>query len=132
MIVGLEFGFYVPALIPVEHRTPGDDRILQVRTRRAVDLDRLRESYLPELGETVVLEGGSDFQFRAYCTLEQWGQALHWAALDIDYINEKNGAKTKYHDTPLYNLFEKIWTAALTSFPRGSVYEREVLRNRHR
>lgn len=130
MIVGLEFGFYVPALIPVEHRTPGDDRILQVRTRRAVDLDRLRESYLPDLGETVVLKGGSDFQFRAYCTLEQWGLALYWASLDIDYINEKNGAKTKYHDGPLYNLFEKIWTAALTSFPRGSVYEREVMKRR--
>lgn len=55
---------------------------------------------------------------------------LYWISLDIDYINEKNGAKTKYHDTPLYNLYERIWTAGLSAFPRGSVYERDVLRRR--
>jgi hypothetical protein len=121
VIVGTEFGMFVPALIPAEFRTPGDPRILQIRTRRRVDLERLRDMYMPFL-EIVVLDKSSDFQFRAYCSLEEWGAALFAIAQNIDYINEKNPTKDKYHDEKLYHLYEKIWSATLQSFPTGSMW----------
>jgi len=133
MIVGTTFGMYVPALVPEEWRVPGDPRIVQVRTRRAVDLDRLRERYMPDtLGPTVVLDKPSDFQYRAYCTPEAWGAALAAIALDMDYINEKTPVLDREHDDRLYHLYERIWWATLDAFPHGSMYDRPRGREAHR
>jgi hypothetical protein len=123
MIVGTVFGMFVPALIPKEHRVKGDPRILQIRTRRRIDLDRLRALYMgDELGPTVVLSKPSDFQFRAYCTPDAWGRALYKISMDINYINEKNPTITDWKDPALYHLYERIWSATLHAFPVGSQY----------
>jgi hypothetical protein len=119
MILGAPCGFYVPSLIPEKHRVAGDPRIVQVRTRRALDLERLRDLYLPDLTETVELTKPSDFQYRAYCTPEQWGEALMRMALDMDYTNEKNVVLDRFKDSALYRLYEKIWHAGLDVFPTG-------------
>jgi|SRR5688572_14208527 len=119
MIVGAPCGYYVPSLIPERHRVEGDPRIVQVRTRRALDLDRLRDLYLPDLGPTIELPKASDFQYRAYCTPEQWGMALMRMALDMDYTNEKNVVLDRFKDHKLYRLYERFWNASLDVFPTG-------------
>ena len=75
------FGFIAPALRP--HIPAGDDRDIQVRSRRPETLDALRERWLPELGENVTL-AGTDYEVRAYCTREDLARALARMALAID------------------------------------------------
>lgn len=121
MIVATYFGLFMPALRPP--KTLGDDpRELQVRSRRKVDLERLRELYLPELGEVIELRG-TDYQFRAYCTREQWGQALALIAIDIDYVKFKDTPKQKLKDAKLSDAYLRIWNATFSAFPKGSVYD---------
>ena len=125
MFVGTKFGLFMPGLRPItgkEAKPIDDPRDLQVRSRRAIDLDRLREMYLPELGPTLKLPG-HDYQFRAYCTKQQWGFALLGIAQDIDYTKFKDSPK-QFKDYSLISAYMKIWNAALTAFPQGSIYGR--------
>jgi hypothetical protein len=120
MFVGTYFGLFMPGLRP--NKPTDDPRDLQVRSRRAVDLDRLRELYLPELGETLALKG-HDYQFRAYCTREQWGEALKRIALDIDYTKFKDSpVKSGFRDHKLSSVYMRIWSATLNALPDGSIY----------
>jgi len=120
MFVGTYFGLFMPGLRP---NKPADDpRDLQVRSRRAVDLDRLRDLYLPELGETLAIKG-HDYQFRAYCTKAQWASALAMIAMDIDYTKFKDSpVKSRFRDHKLSSVYLKIWSATLNALPEGSIY----------
>ena len=60
-----------------------------IRARARGDLDRLRERYLPELSETMD-HVGTDYQYRATATHEQWANALSQLCMDLDYGNFKN------------------------------------------
>ena len=120
MIVATYFGMFMPALRPPA-KLNGDTRELQVRSRRAIDLDRLRERYLPNLGPTLSLPG-TDYQFRAYCTKAEWGAALAAIAADIDYVKFKDTPAKYLKDDALTSAYSKMWGSIFNSFPTGSVY----------
>lgn len=111
-------GAYFPALRPPGTFNPEKDpRVLQVRARRRGDLERLREHYLPELGKTIRLKQ-TDYQYRAYCTPAQWGQALARMAEEIDYVKFKDTAK----DDQLHDTLLGVWTTVFSRMsprPRG-------------
>jgi hypothetical protein len=121
MIVATAFGMFMPSLRRTGTVPDGDVRLLQVRSRRRIDLERLREHYLPELGETVV-GGGTDYQFRAFCTHAQWGAALVKIASDINYVKFKDSPKQQWGDHALTNAYNRMWGNILDSFPEGSPY----------
>jgi len=101
-------GMYMPALRPPHTVPEGDDRLLQIRSRRKIDLERLRDELLPELGPTIRLPH-TDYEYRAYCTHEQWARALAQAAFDIDYVKFKEQAEHKYGDVQLHNTYTSMW-----------------------
>jgi hypothetical protein len=123
MIICTYFGMFMPALRPAKSIPPGDNRVIQVRSRRKIDLDRLRALYMPDLGETIRLPN-TDYQYRAYCTRRDLADALALIAMDIDYLKFKDTPKQKLKDYALTNAYNKIWHAALDAFPEGSIYGR--------
>lgn len=102
------FGMFMPALRPPKTVPAGDDRLLQIRARRIVDLQRLKSEYLPELGEVIQLPH-TDYEYRAYCTHEQWAAALAKMAMDIDYVKFKEQAEKKYGDHKLHSVYTAMW-----------------------
>lgn len=105
-------GVYMPGLIPTNH-IPADhpERVLQVRTRRRVDLERLSGYMGDTLGE--ILESpGMDYNFRAYCSLEAWATACYKMAMDIDYIKFKEQSEKKFPGPDgklLHDVYTSMW-----------------------
>jgi hypothetical protein len=117
---------FMPALRPPGTFDPNKDpRVLQVRTRRAQDLNRLRQDYLPELGKTIKL-AGTDYEYRAYCTKAQWGAALARMADDIGYVKFKDTAR----DDQLHSLYLEMWGSILRHLSPG--FQRRSKRDRKR
>ena len=86
----------------------GDDN-LTVRTRARGDLERLRETYLPELGE--IVEGaGTDYRYRAKCIHQQWAEAMRLMSLNLDYSNFKSTVSERMgHERA--HLYHAVWSA---------------------
>jgi hypothetical protein len=86
----------------------GEDR-LTVRSRARHDLERLRDKYLPQLGE--IMEGeGTDYQFRARVSREEFAEALKKIALDIDYSNFKSSvAREQGHGRA--HIYHDLWAS---------------------
>lgn len=101
-------GILMPALRPPHTVPVGDNRLIQVRARRREHLWRLKERYLPELGDVIQLPH-TDYEYRAYCTHEQLASALALMALDIDYIKSKSQAVEQYQDNELYETNNAVW-----------------------
>lgn len=129
MWVMTSFGIFMPGLRPAHTVAEGDNRLLQIRSRRMRDLEILRAEYLPGLGDIIKIEH-TDYQYRAYCTHEQWADALARLALDIDYVKFKDTTEKKYRDKALHNLYNVLWGKILDAFPKGSVYT-SYKSNRH-
>ena len=124
MIVGTHFGLFMPALRPDHANLQVGEPELQVRSRRRVDLDRLRKFMAAHglaLGPTIAL-GNTDYQFRAYCTRAAWGRALAQLAMEIDYTKFKDTPKRYHRDDALTRAYERTWSAILNVFPEGSIY----------
>ncbi len=116
MWVMTSFGIFMPGLRPEGTVSEGDDRVLQVRARRKVDLERLRDLYMgDELGESISL-AHTDYEWRAYCTLEAWGRALAKIGEDIDYVKFKETAEKKFNDHDLHGAYLKIWSSLFSHF----------------
>jgi 2'-5' RNA ligase len=81
-----------PCAHPGTFNPDKDPRVLQVRARRRGDLERLREHYLPELGKTIRLKN-TDYQYRAYCTPTQWGQAQSRFMAAIEQAERQTGCR---------------------------------------
>lgn len=114
MIVCTSDGVYMPGLRPPGTYDPErDPRELQVRARRRQDLEILRRTHLPELGKTIRLRG-TDYEYRAYCTRAQWGQALARIAEGIEYVKFKDTAR----DDQLHRLYLSMWSTILTHLSR--------------
>lgn len=95
------FGFFSTV------RKPGDDH-LTVRARNAGDLDRLRDRYLPALGETI--EGaGSDYRFRAAADAEEFAEAMAAVARDIDYANFKSEVNRRMGPRRSH-VYGRVWS----------------------
>lgn len=108
MWVFTPFGILMPSLRPPHTVPADDDRLLQVRARRQKDLLILRHEYLPELGEVIEIPY-SDYEYRAYCTHEQWAAALTQMSMDIDYVKFKPTTEDKYHDAQLHSVYNRVW-----------------------
>jgi hypothetical protein len=62
---------------------------LCVRARVRADLDRLRETYLPALGETVETPGG-DYRYRAWIGRDELAAGMAEIARNLDWANFKD------------------------------------------
>ena len=90
---------------------PGDAAagLLTVRSRVRADLDALRQSYLPGLGD-IVENAGTDYRFRAKARREEVALALASIVRDLDYENFKN-AVAKKQGKARANVYSKVWGA---------------------
>ena len=110
----LPMGMYMPALRPAHTVPEGDDRLLQIRSRRKIDLERLRNELLPELGDTIRIPH-TDYEYRAYCTHEQWASAMAKAAMRIDYVKFKEQSEKVYGDVQLHNCYTRMWATVFSA-----------------
>lgn len=87
----------------------GDPRTLQVRARRSIDLDRFRQEYCPELGETIPTPE-RDYNCRAYCTPAQFSAAMTIMVAAIDYEKFKP-TTDRYPEggALLHSVYNSIW-----------------------
>lgn len=122
MWIMTHFGILMPSLRPEDTVLPGDNRLIQIRARRAKDLNYLRDHYAPYLGATLFL-GDTDYQYRAYCTHRELADITAQLALEIDYVKFKP-TTDRHNDRSLHDLYNKIWSDVLDAFEVGSSYER--------
>lgn len=97
----------------ISHRWPKsydpttDPRDIQVRARKRKYLDRLRHSYLPELGKDEGRAGeGTDYGHRAFVSSTDLARAFARMALDID----ATGFKSHTWDNDLHGVYSSIWS----------------------
>lgn len=81
---------------------------LQVRARCDDDLDRLRSSFFPTLGENVLLPG-RDCPVRAFTTHEGFAECLSKIAMAIDYDNFKSTVAAR-HTSERAHLYGYVWS----------------------
>lgn len=116
MWIMASFGVLMPAIRP-PHTVPKDDsRTLQIRSRRAKDLDILRAQYMQgKLGPTIYTPN-FDYEYRAYCEPSDFGWALFQMAEEIDYKKFKPTTEDKYADHELHQLYNAIWSTMYGRF----------------
>ena len=88
-----------------------DENILQVRARSAVDLDNLRNKYMPELGETV-LSTNTDYKCRAFISHSDFAKGLAKIGESIDYSNFK--AKIGTIDKIRARIYAEVWAVMIS------------------
>ncbi len=107
------FGILMPAVRPPKTVLPGDDRTMQIRARRAQDLDILRAKYMTgSLGPNLHTPD-KDYEYRAYCTPHAFALAMAQMVLDIDYGKFKP-TTDRYADDDLHSCYNAIWSVVLT------------------
>lgn len=111
MWVMTSFGMFSASLRDPKFVAEGDNRLLQVRSRRYQDLMDLKRHYMPNAGDIVRLKN-SDYEFRIYCTHEDWAAVVNALALDIDYRNFKNTVT----DKALHDAYMRVWNVFFTAF----------------
>ena len=84
---------------------------LTVRARARVDLDRLRDRYLPQLGDTIK-GGGTDYPFRAMVKRDDLASAMSAIAEDLDYSNFKNMVAVELGE-PRADTYSDVWSTLL-------------------
>jgi hypothetical protein len=67
---------------------------LCVRARDAGDLDRLRKTYMPELGLTTETPA-PDYRYRAWISRDALADGLGAVARDLAYANFKSEARAR-------------------------------------
>jgi hypothetical protein len=110
------FGAFSTTLRDEKDVAKNDDRLLQVRARRAKHLEDLRDRYMPSAGGIVRLPH-RDYEFRLYCTHDDWALAVARMAQDIDYGNFKNSVK----DHDLHNAYMRVWNALYTTLATNKI-----------
>ncbi len=81
---------------------------LQVRARCDDDLDRLRSSYFPTLGENVHIPG-RDYPVRAFTTHKEFADCLTKIAMAIDYDNFKSAVAVR-HSSERAHVYGNVWS----------------------
>jgi hypothetical protein len=113
------FGILMPAVRPKHTIVLGDDRTMQIRTRRAKDLDILRARYMQgALGETLHTPD-KDYEYRAYCTPHAFAVAMMQMILEIDYLKFKPTTVDQYQDHELHDCYNAIWSVVLRNLSTG-------------
>jgi hypothetical protein len=81
---------------------------VQVRARSRADLDRLRTTYFPTLGEPVH-KSGHDYPWRAFTTRQELAECLGKVALALDYSNFKDTAAHRLgHERA--HTYGRVWS----------------------
>lgn len=108
------FGILMPAERPRKTIAVGDDRTLQIRARRARDLDILRAEYMKgTLGPTLHTPK-FDYEYRAYCTKEAFAVAMMQMVLKLNFGGKfKPSVLDNYQDDQLYSCYNKIWSVVM-------------------
>ena len=81
---------------------------LQVRARSDDDLNRLRTSFFPTLGENIHMTG-RDYPVRAFTTHEDLAECLSNIAMAIDYDNFKSTVAIR-HSTERAHIYGDVWS----------------------
>lgn len=110
MWIMTSFGILMPSIIPPKYQKPGDDRTLQIRTRREKDLTILRTKYMPRTLGPSIYSPDKDYEWRAYCTPEAFGLAMAQMITEIDYAKFKPTTEDQYHDRELHDTYNAIWS----------------------
>jgi hypothetical protein len=88
-----------------------DEGMVTIRARVRSDLERLKEFYLPTLGD--IVEGkGTDYPYRARSTQSDFAEALRQIGQNVGYTNFKNevGAKQGH---PRAHVYSDVWRTLL-------------------
>jgi hypothetical protein len=111
------FGILMPAIRPPKTLKSGDTRTLQIRARRAKDLDILRAKYMPgTLGETIFTPD-MDYEYRAYCEPPAFAMAMaRMIVEEVDYQKFKPTTEDRYGDKELHDAYNAIWGVVSTRF----------------
>ena len=104
-------GFY-----SIVHK-PGDADLC-VRARDPRDLDRLRETHMPGLGQTKETPG-HDYRYRAWVSRDALAEGLAAIARDLDYSNFKSEVGGR--DPERAHVYSRVWSA-LGSIQHGGPY----------
>lgn len=129
MWVMTSFGIFMPSLRPEEHVPAGDERKLQIRARRERELLILKELYMKDAGEIVHLPN-TDYEFRIYCTHQEWANVMAQLALDIDYVKFKD-TTDRWNDARLHAAYLRIWGILYDMFSTNRVFSRPVSSRSH-
>jgi hypothetical protein len=89
---------------------------LCIRARDRGDLDRLREAYMPQLGETEETPG-RDYRYRAWISREAFSDGLAAVARDLTYSNFKS--EVAKHDPERAHVYSRVWTTLGSIQPGG-------------
>ena len=85
--------------------------MLTVRARVRADLERLRERYLPGLGE-IAPTPDRDYAFRARVSRQELAEAMGRIVADIDYPNFKS-AVAQEAGYAREQVYDDVWEALL-------------------
>jgi hypothetical protein len=128
----------MPGLRPAEHVPAGDNREIQIRARRKVELERACKFY-PETGlkvEDIVYLGFTDYEYRIYCTKEQLAHLLECVVHDIDYVKFKSSTE-KFGEHRLHDAYNVIWGVLYDRFSTNRYLSRlapskKKIKNQHK
>lgn len=113
------FGVLMPALRPVHTYNPAEDaRDLQVRGRERAYLDRFREMYCPELGESLHFPN-QDYPWKAYVSRDDLARATARMVLEIDsevfkpLTDKQRGVGDPRLASRLHSFYNSVWSSHL-------------------
>lgn len=128
MWIMTSFGAFAPALRKPGTRPASDPREIQVRARVETHLDLLRHLYMPDTLGPTIRSAGTDYEFRAYCTRQDWADALARMALETDYHSFKDTTRRfPATDRQLHSLYLKMWSLILKELGTFSPWKRSYL-----
>lgn len=101
----------------------GDTDALTMRARVHADLERLRAHF--SMGP-ITASGGTDYQYRALISREDFADGLASFALDIDYANFKTEVERRV-GSKRERTYHKVWSLLLSELrdERPNTVERD-------
>jgi hypothetical protein len=121
------FGMFSATLRPERTVRQGDERFIQVRSRRGQDLAELKARYMPMAGD-IVRTTDSDYEYRIFCTHDDWALVVARLAHDIDYTNFKNSVK----DNKLHTAYTRIWAVLYDAFSTNRYFDMPIKSKRRK
>lgn len=109
------YGAYFPSQRPADTMAEGETHTIQIRTRRKIELERLKAFY-PEIPTgDIVFFPHTDYEYRMYCTPTALGMLLALMAADIDYTKFKPTTEI-YGESKLHAAYNRIWAVLYDTF----------------
>lgn len=87
-----------------------DQKLVRVRSRIDGDLQKLKEKFLPNLGEITEQGKGADYPYVALAWRTELAEAMQKAVMAIDYTNFKSGI-SRTQGSSRHDLYMKVWSA---------------------